>query len=138
MKVLFVCLGNTCRSPFAEGLARRLAGERGIEAEFASAGEIALSGRGSPPDAVDAALAYGVDLSGHRSQRLTPELAARFDHVVLLHHVPDPIGGGPDAYRERYGLLRSEVEALLDRLYASSSQPSSSSSSSSGRDTDTR
>lgn len=116
MRVLFVCAGNTCRSPFAAGLAQRLAAERGLDVEFESAGEIALDGAGSPADAVAAARAYGVDLARHRSRRLTPELEASADESVRLYHVPDPVGRGPEAYRESYELLRGEVVALLDRL----------------------
>jgi protein-tyrosine-phosphatase len=75
VKVLFVCAGNICRSPFAEGLARRLAAERGLDVEFASAGEIAFDGDRCPADAVAVAKEYGVDLSSHRARRLTTDEA---------------------------------------------------------------
>ena len=110
MKVLFVCAGNICRSPFAEGLARRLAAERGLDVEFASAGEIALDGDRCPPDAVAVAKEYGVDLSSHRARRLTTD---KFDKVVPLFDVSDPLGRGPAAYRETYARLREKVEELL-------------------------
>jgi protein-tyrosine-phosphatase len=110
VKVLFVCAGNICRSPFAEGLARRLAAERGLDVEFASAGEIALDGDRCPPDAVAVAREYGVDLSSHRARRLTTDKA---DKVVPLFDVPDPLGRGPAAYRETYERLREKVEGLL-------------------------
>ena len=110
MKVLFVCAGNICRSPFAEGLARRLAAERGLDVEFASAGEIALDGDRCPPDAVAVAKEFGVDLSSHRARRLTTDKA---DKVVPLFDVPDPLGRGPAAYRRTYEQLRQKVEELL-------------------------
>jgi protein-tyrosine-phosphatase len=110
VKVLFVCAGNICRSPFAEGLARRLAAERGLDVEFASAGEIALDGDRCPPDAVAVAKEYGVDLSSHRARRLTTDKA---DKVVPLFDVPDPLGRGPAAYRQTYEQLREKVERLL-------------------------
>ena len=110
MKVLFVCAGNICRSPFAEGLARRLAAERGFDVEFASAGEIALDGDRCPPDAVAVAQEFGVDLSSHRARRLTTDTV---DKVVPLFDVPDPLGRGPAAYRQTYELLREKVEGLL-------------------------
>ncbi|MUG46780.1 low molecular weight protein arginine phosphatase [Paenibacillus woosongensis] len=44
MRILFVCTGNTCRSPMAEGIFRKLARERGIDAEVASAGVAAVAG----------------------------------------------------------------------------------------------
>jgi protein-tyrosine-phosphatase len=110
VKVLFVCAGNICRSPFAEGLARRLATERGLDVEFASAGEIALDGDRCPPDAVAVAKEYGVDLSSHRARRLTTDKA---DKVVPLFDVPDPLGRGRAAYRQTYERLREKVEELL-------------------------
>ena len=119
MKVLFVCAGNLCRSPFAEGLARRLASERGLDIEFESAGEIAYEGSQCPTDAVAAARRYGVDLTAHRARRLTPEREAAADEVVPLYDVPDPIGRGPEAYRETYARLDQRVDELLDRWGAS-------------------
>ena len=113
MKVLFVCAGNICRSPFAEGLARRLAAERGVDVEFASAGEIALDGDRCPGDAVAAARAHGVDLSAHRAHRLTVAQSSAVDKVVPLLDVPDPLGRGPSAYRLTYRRLREKVEELL-------------------------
>jgi protein-tyrosine-phosphatase len=110
VKILFVCAGNICRSPFAEGLARRLAAQRGLDVEFASAGEIALDGDRCPPDAVAVAKEYGVDLSSHRARRLTTDKA---DKVVPLFDVPDPLGRGPAAYRQTYEQLREKVEGLL-------------------------
>ena len=62
---------------------------------------------------MDAAAAFGVDLGSHRSQRLTTELAERFDRVHDLTHVDDPIGGGPDRYRASYSAIAEEVEVLL-------------------------
>jgi protein-tyrosine phosphatase len=113
VKVLFVCAGNICRSPFAEALARRLAAERGLDVEFASAGEIAWDGDRCPGDAVAAAKEHGVDLSAHRAQRLTAERTSSADKVVPLFDVPDPLGRGPAAYRLTYRRLEQKVEELL-------------------------
>ena len=118
MKVLFVCAGNICRSPFAEGLARRLATERGLDVEFLSAGEIALDGDRCPVDAVAAAREHGVDLSPHRARRLTAAQESAVDRVVPLFDVPDPLGRGPGAYRLTYWRLREKVEGLLAEVGA--------------------
>jgi protein-tyrosine phosphatase len=116
VKVLFVCAGNICRSPFAEALARQLAAERGLDVEFASAGEIAYEGDRCPGDAVAAAREHGVDLSPHRARRLTPAQASAADRVVPLFDVPDPIGRGPAAYRVAYKRLHEHVERLLSEV----------------------
>lgn len=84
-RLLFVCSGNTCRSPTAERLAEREARRRGLDGVDArSAGTFA--GRGAPASsgAVIAARRNGLDLSGHRSTPLCPELVEWADLVVAM------------------------------------------------------
>lgn len=84
-RLLFVCSGNTCRSPTAERLAAREARERGLDdVEVRSAGTFA--GRGAPASsgAVLAARRDGLDLSGHRSTPLGPRLVEWADLVVAM------------------------------------------------------
>lgn len=97
-RILFVCSGNTCRSPLAERLARREAGDRGLdEVEVRSAGTFA--GRGAPASsgAVLAARRQGLDLSGHRSTPLGPDLVEWADLVLAMtnahRRVAADIGG---------------------------------------------
>lgn len=86
MRILFVCLGNICRSPTAEGVMRSL-----LEAEgLAGRVEIESAGTGSwhvghPPDerAAAAAAARGVRLEG-QARRVEPGDFHRFDHVVAM------------------------------------------------------
>lgn len=83
--VLFVCLGNICRSPLAEAALRREAERTGLELEVDSAG----TGDwhiGRPPDrrATAVALRNGIDISGLRARQVTPEDFRRFDHIVAL------------------------------------------------------
>lgn len=90
MKVLFVCTGNTCRSPLAEAAARKLAAERGLEdITFASAGIGAFGGSGASEGAILVGIERGLDLSQHRSQTLTRELVSESDLILGLseHHV---------------------------------------------------
>lgn len=84
MHTLFVCHANMCRSPLAEGLARKLAGERLLpeEALFRSSGIAAEPGRGAVPQAIQVAAQYGVDLSTHESTPLTLGIADWADYVV--------------------------------------------------------
>jgi len=84
-RVLFVCSGNTCRSPLAERLARREARERGLEdLEFRSAGTFAGSGAPASSGAVLAARRHGLDMSGHRTTPLGPDLVEWADVVLAM------------------------------------------------------
>jgi len=83
--ILFVCTGNTCRSPMAEGLARRaLADKPGWR--VVSAGLGAVNGHPASPHAVEAMREAGLDLSGHRSQMLTGRLVREADYIFGLTH----------------------------------------------------
>jgi len=81
--VLFVCTGNICRSPIAEGLFRRLTGNR-KDIEVASAGVHAV--RGQPPSlyAVQVCEAEGVNIGDQRSQPLTADLVERATHIFAM------------------------------------------------------
>ncbi|GLS43111.1 low molecular weight protein-tyrosine-phosphatase [Methylobacterium brachythecii] len=83
--VLFVCLGNICRSPLAEAAFRRAAELGGLDVAVDSAG---TSGWhiGAPPDprAQAVALRHGIDISGYRGRQVQPEDFARFTHIVAL------------------------------------------------------
>lgn len=85
VRVLFVCLGNICRSPLAEAAFRAEAARIGLDAEADSAG----TGDwhvGNPPDrrAQAAARRNGVDISGLRARQVDPADFDRFDHVIAL------------------------------------------------------
>lgn len=85
--VLFVCMGNICRSPTAEGVFRKLQQETApsLGLHVDSAGTHAYH-IGDPPDARSqaAALARGVDISGHRGRQVTAEDFHRFDYVLAM------------------------------------------------------
>jgi protein-tyrosine-phosphatase len=99
-RLLFVCTGNTCRSPLAEALARRYADERGwVHLEVGSAGVAAGPGQPASGGSLDAAKEVGLDLSGHASTSLTAELVDASDLILVMspHHlmrVVDLGGGG--------------------------------------------
>jgi protein-tyrosine phosphatase len=85
VSVLFVCLGNICRSPLAEAALRAEAEKAGLTVEVDSAG----TGDwhvGSPPDsrAQAVALRNGIDISGYRGRQVTAADFRRFDHVFAL------------------------------------------------------
>jgi tRNA threonylcarbamoyl adenosine modification protein (Sua5/YciO/YrdC/YwlC family) len=92
-RVAFVCTGNTCRSPMAEGLARHLVAQRLEVAparlgdfgfHFASMGVMAGAGASASPHAVTTLAARDVDISGPVSQPVVPELLEEFDAVYAL------------------------------------------------------
>jgi protein-tyrosine phosphatase len=91
--ILFVCTGNTCRSPMAEVLCKQLLAERmGCRIEelpahgfvVHSAGLSAMMGAGAAEEAVESARKYGADLSAHQSQRLSARMLAQADHVIVM------------------------------------------------------
>lgn len=85
--VLFVCMGNICRSPTAEGVFRKLHRETAphLELYIDSAGTHAYH-IGDPPDARSqvAARVRGVDISSHRGRQVTAEDFHRFDYVLAM------------------------------------------------------
>jgi protein-tyrosine phosphatase len=109
-RVLFVCMGNICRSPTAEGVFRKLVNERApeLEVHIESAGTHAFH-VGNPPDAraIRAAERRGVDLTSLRARQVVAEDFERFELVVAM----DPTNHAallelcPPELRERVRLL---------------------------------
>lgn len=79
-KILFVCKGNICRSPFAIEYAHRLLPDR----EFSSAGYYPVANRKSPAEAVEAASSWGVDLSQWRSSVVAEGQLRQADAVIVF------------------------------------------------------
>ena len=95
MHILFVCTGNICRSPMAEGLLRKALAERvgapptraALERRgyrVASAGTAGLDHAPASSDAVTAAGELGADLTDHRSRPLTPAMLDAADRIYVM------------------------------------------------------
>ena len=86
-RVLFVCLGNICRSPTAEGVLRHVAAKEApqLALEIDSAGTADYH-IGAPPDprSQRAALRRGIDISGLRARQIAEEDFARFDLILAM------------------------------------------------------
>lgn len=83
-RILFVCTGNTCRSPMAEGLARLLAVERSLNLSFESAGVLRRDGYPATDNARAVLRARGGDIDGHRSRQLGPSILAEADLIIAM------------------------------------------------------
>jgi protein-tyrosine-phosphatase len=146
MNLLFVCSGNTCRSPLAEALAKKVAASRGIEEiSVSSAGTNAIENVPATDEALLVGMERGLDLTGHRSRQLTPAIVSEADLIFVMtpghleqvkqmggrgkvhvideyasgatdKGISDPYGGDLDAYRNTTDSLEEELERLFDRL----------------------
>jgi protein-tyrosine phosphatase len=127
MKVLFVCMGNICRSPIAEGVLRRLALQRapGLDLEIDSAGTHDYH-VGEPPDAraIAAAARRGIDLHSLRARQVRGGDFAHFDLIVAMDRLNRDllIERSPREYRGRIRLLmefagRDAIEDVPDPYY---------------------
>ena len=142
-RLVFVCTGNTCRSPMAEALAHELVPDGW---EVLSAGLHASVGDSATPEAVLAASEFGADISGHRVRSMTDalafsssllvgmtaahaaELRLRFpfaaDKVHVLgeygpkpvRDIPDPFGGTLADYRQCIRAIRLCIAGLMAKF----------------------
>jgi len=107
--LLFVCLGNICRSPLAEGVFLHLAEEAGLGEAF----EVDSAGTGAwhvgerpDPRSLEVAERHGVELPGH-ARRVTEEDFRRFDHIVAMDR---------SNLRDLQALQPADATALLQLL----------------------
>ena len=143
--ILFVCSGNTCRSPLAEGIARSLLVD-GEPFSVSSAGTSAMEGLPASVHSTEVGRQHGIDLSGHRSRLLSGTLVREADLIVTMGRghietvgaiepdalvytrlladfsedldgdIDDPIGGSIETYARTYLNLLNGVEAMLVEL----------------------
>ena len=134
--IAFVCTGNTCRSPMAEGIFNKRAEEKGLDVRAVSFGMAAVPGLAPAENAVAVCREIGVDISGHRTHFvydfqleefekiycmslphatiLTESIGIPEDKVEIIG-VVDPYGGSLETYRMCRDVLAAAVEELIAR-----------------------
>ncbi len=139
-KILFVCTGNTCRSPMAEALFNHLAREKGILAEAKSAGVFA-SGGGVSQNSIDAMAELGIDISAEISKQISREMIDEADLILTMSQshkamteamfgcdkvytlggfcgdgedISDPFGGNLDIYKACRDEIRHKIYKVLE------------------------
>ncbi|MCP4808258.1 MAG: low molecular weight phosphotyrosine protein phosphatase [Proteobacteria bacterium] len=144
--VLFICLGNICRSPLGEGLMRDKVRAAGLaDRIFVDSCGTSSYHAGEPPNpnSVRVAAQHGIDISDQRSRQLVRSDLSRFAWLIAMDasnqsnterlgdctvhrlrdfdpsgpgDVPDPWGGSGDGYREVYEIVDRSCEMLLERI----------------------
>jgi protein-tyrosine-phosphatase len=103
MRVVFVCTGNTCRSPIAEAIARTLAARRSLaDVTFESAGTSAWDSAPASDGALLVGLERTLDLNTHRARQLTRQIVSDADLLLAMgpHHLErvEALGGVGKSY----------------------------------------
>jgi predicted ATP-grasp superfamily ATP-dependent carboligase/protein-tyrosine-phosphatase len=145
-RVLVLCTGNICRSPFAAELLQARARDRGLRLEVRSAGLDTTPGYPAYPHALTEARAYGLDLARHETAPVTPDMLSWADVVLVMEPahalrlrrtapevlprtfllgqfasgatatIRDPYGGTPEDFRRCYALIDDAVGGLVGRI----------------------
>ena len=137
--VLFVCTGNTCRSPMAQALFNAK-NPKPEQFTAVSAGLYTCDDLPASENAIQAMAEMGIDLSHHKSRILTEEIAAQADYIVCMtavhydrlihafpayeskiftiapHDISDPFGGNLETYRACAQELSQAVAGVLQQL----------------------
>lgn len=143
MNILFVCTGNTCRSPMAEAYFKNLCEKAGVDNfVVSSAGTCTYDGLPVSENSIKAVASEGIDLSGYKSSAISHDLIMEADHIIVMsiNHklqlsqyypeslpkislllefvgkdcdVADPYGGNQDTYDKCFAEMKPALENLF-------------------------
>ena len=117
MNILFICSGNTCRSPLAEMIARRILAEHHLDAETCSAGILTADGIPWSEHTLSIAAQQGLDTQGHRSVQVRQEHLNRADLILVMasRHLESLKRMFPEeTFRDKTFLLKEYLDATTD------------------------
>lgn len=142
MNILFVCTGNTCRSPMAASLMNKIAQDEGLDIRIESAGIFAEEGSPASTEAIVTMKKYDIDLLGHHAQQINSELIEKSDIILTMTQgqkmlfgdvsankvytvceyagvegdIDDPFGGDVEEYEEVAQMLYLALQAIAEKL----------------------
>ena len=143
LNVLFICTGNTCRSPMAEGILKKITREKGLDIKSSSAGIFAHRGSPAAINAIVSLADIGIDIRNHTSQEAAEDIIDKSDLIltmtashkdILVSNYPDkkykifmlneyafgkekdiqdPFGGDKTVY----DMARDEIIYAIEKIY---------------------
>ena len=145
MNILFVCTGNTCRSPMAQHLFNKIVAEQGLNHEALSVGLYAFAGDPASQNAIIVMNEEGIDLTSHRATRIFAEITQQADLILTMGtghkeavlrlfpdleekvytlkeyvgeegDVADPFGGDLEVYRQTAQELKQLIYKLIAKI----------------------
>jgi protein-tyrosine phosphatase len=141
--ILFVCLGNICRSPMAEGWLKHYAENNDAPLNVRSAGIAACVGRPASQHAIDVMKENGIDISQHQPLQLTMEIAREEDLILVMEkwqqeklradfpfaygkihligkwddfEIPDPYQHGKEDFENVFELIEAGLSAWINKM----------------------
>ncbi|WGY48428.1 low molecular weight phosphotyrosine protein phosphatase [Vibrio sp. ABG19] len=143
-KILVVCVGNICRSPYGERLLQQKLPNKQVASAGIGTEKSHLSGKPADNTAMEMSAERGVSLAGHSAQQLTPALCAQYDLILVMEkghlsalteiapqargktmlfgqwigkkEIPDPYRQSREAFEHAYSLIDQAAEAWVSKL----------------------
>jgi len=144
MNIIFVCTGNTCRSPMAEGFMNKIVSDRLLDVLALSRGLMVIPGSKVSPNSVDAMKEYNIDISNHVPKGITQSEIQNADLILTMTSshcdalksafssysskifslgsyvgmgdIPDPYGADIDEYKKCAAKIKDMIELLCDMI----------------------